>query len=160
MKTTPKEKNNLGGIAKAWVIPSHMVAINIPPTPENPFRLPLGFEFSSIQLDFICQSAQFTEKERRETAGTSYESTISFKLPKDSEEMQLCLSAFTDRPWAILTQDQNGLFRLTGSQAYPMRSSRSKTTGAEISDLNHISLEFSCWSLYPSIFIPDPLLPF
>jgi hypothetical protein len=66
------------------------------------------------------------------------------------------LGDLQDGCWSLLILDQNGLYRLTGSKAYPLRVAIAKTTGAEISDLNHVRLEFSGTSPYPSVFISSP----
>ena len=85
-----------------------------------------------------------------------YEPVISLNLAKDSGALWQHLGGMANRSWVILSLDQNRQYRLTGSSAYPLRLSITRNTGSEISDLNHIHLEFIGPSEYPSVFIQNP----
>ena len=156
MNATPKSNNNLGGIAKVWAIPSSRVEIPSQPVKPNKYELPEGWASVSLELLPVFQSGRFQESTKTETGGLYYESVVSVTLAKDQPDLQGYLQDLSERTWTILSQDQNGLFRLTGSREYPLRSTLAKNTGAEISDLNHVRVEFSGTSPYPSVFILDP----
>ena len=118
--------------------------------------MPEGFVTDSLELQPVFQSGRFQESTKTEIGGLYYESVVSVTLAKDQPALQGYLQDLIQRTWSILTLDQNGLFRLTGSREYPLRATLAKTTGAEISDLNHVRVEFSGTSPYPSVFILNP----
>jgi len=132
------------------------VEIPYQPARPNTYELPEGFVTDSLELQPVFQSGRFQESTKTEIGGLYYESVVSVTLAKDQPALQGYLQDLIQRTWSILTLDQNGLYRLTGSREYPLRATLAKTTGAEISDLNHVRVEFSGTSPYPSVFILNP----
>ncbi len=156
MNVTPKSTNNLGGIAKVWAIPSSLADITRQPAEPNSFFLPDEFTLECLEILPIFQSLRFSETSKTESGGTYYESTLSLSIARDSPALKAYLEDLQSGRWSLLTLDQNGLYRLIGSKAYPLRVGIARNTGAEISDLNHIRLEFTGTSPYPSIFMSNP----
>jgi len=132
------------------------VEIPYQPVRPNKYKLPEGFVTDSLELLPVFQSGRLQESTKTEAGGLYYESVVSVTLAKDHPELQECLQDLIERTWSILSLDQNGLYRLTGSREYPLRATLAKNTGAEISDLNHVRVEFTGTSPYPSVFILNP----
>ena len=128
---------------------------NQPAAPES-YSLPEGFGDYLVELPPVFQSGKFIESGKPTPSGTLYESTISLNIAKDKPAAAIHVNQLQQRTWSVLWQDQNGQYRLTGSKAYPMRVAIQRNSGADISDLNHIHLEFVAPSAYPSIFIGNP----
>ena len=156
MKTTPKETSNLGGIAKVWAIPSYLVEIKNQPQEPETYHLPDGFEESAVEITPIYQSGRFTQESKSAAGGIYYDSAISLTLAKSCPSREETISFLHLNQCALILKDQNRVFRLIGSSDYPVHVSHSSVTGAELSSLNHIRLEFSLNSPYPALFITNP----
>ena len=80
MKTIEKQKNNLGGIAKIWLIPSARISSALFDSLTEPEDLPVGWDTNTWQMDPVFQSASFQEESKSTAAGRYYENTVAFKI--------------------------------------------------------------------------------
>ena len=151
-----KEQNNLGGIAKIWVIPATLIYSLA--RSENPgtYVAPAGSLENAFEFSPVFQSASFDEEQGQQSAGQFFNQTVSFTIPKHSIYNTANLEYLTGRLWAILILDQNAQYKLIGCRDYPLRMVANIKTGAEISDLNHIAMKFSGLSPFRAVFVDKP----
>jgi hypothetical protein len=156
MNSYQKDKNNLGGIAKLWCIPARLISSLPFSTPDVLYPIPAGWEDEAWEFEPVFQSASFSEDMKPSPAGSYYEPTVTFKIPKTSGQSQEVINMLKLLRTAILLLDQNGQYFLVGNEDYPMRLSTGSRTGADVSDLNHIAFTYTGKNLHPSIFAADP----
>ena len=156
MNTYQKEQNNLGGIAKVWLIPSTLISSLPFSTPAILAALPSGWDDDAWEFVPIFQSASFSEDMKPSPAGDYFEPTVTFKIPKIAYYSQDVINLLRSKRTSILLLDQNGQYLLVGNDDYPVRLSTGSRSGADISDLNHISLTYTGRNPFPSVFAADP----
>ncbi|MFA6483722.1 MAG: hypothetical protein WCW62_14165 [Bacteroidales bacterium] len=143
MNTLVKEQNNLGGIAKIWLIAAAKIPSYLYSYPRGLMQLPINWAEDTWELTPVFQSGSYTQDMVQSPAGTYYENTVTFKIPKYTLDRRQFAADFANLLWAVLTLDQNGEFLLMGSSDYPMRVTIKVASGADISDLNHIAITVS-----------------
>jgi hypothetical protein len=153
MITISKELSNLGGIARIWLIPSRLISSAHYNFPTTLLQLPMNWDTDAWELTPVFQSASWTQEQQSTIAGTYYENTVAFKLPKVTYDSRSFISLITNETWTVMLMDQNKQFLLMGSQEYPMRSTIKTSTGSEISDLNHLAVTISGKSPILPVFI-------
>ena len=158
MKTIEKQKNNLGGIAKIWLIPSARISSALFDSLTEPEDLPVGWDTNTWQMDPVFQSASFQEESKVSAAGRYYENTVAFKIAYLGGGTIHFLKVAADDTHSILIKDQNGAYFLVGNADFPMRLASSAKTGADLSDLNHVLLTFAGMNTQPSIWVADPFV--
>ena len=156
MNTIQKDPNNIGGIAKIWLIPSRLISSPASSIPAVLATLPIGWGDDTWEFAPIFQSGSFMEDMKSSTAGNYFESTVTFKIPKIAYYSRDVISLLSGKPIAILMLDENGQYLLVGNTDYPMRLTTSARTGAEISDLNHIALSYTGRNPLPVSFASNP----
>jgi hypothetical protein len=113
----------------------------------------MNWDTDAWELTPVFQSASWTQEQQSTIAGTYYENTVAFKLPKVTYDSRSFISLITNETWTVMLMDQNKQFLLMGSQEYPMRSTIKTSTGSEISDLNHLAVTISGKSPILPVFI-------
>jgi hypothetical protein len=156
MNTLPKDQNNIGGIARIWLIPSPLISSLQRSDLPFFYRLPDGWGDNAWQFDPIFQSASLDQQFLDSTAGPYWESVVTFRLPKLSYYNMSVIQLVAGRKYAILLMDQNSQYILVGSDRFPMRFVASAKTGADLGDLNHVELKFSGKATFTSLFIDNP----
>ena len=156
MNSIQKEQNNLGGIAKIWVIPAALIySLERSETP-GAYVAPAGCLENAFEFWPVFQSASFDEEQGQQSAGHFFNQTVLFTIPKHSIYNSVALESLTGRLWAILILDQNSQYKLIGCRDYPLRMVANIKTGADISDLNHIAMKFSGQSPFRAVFVDKP----
>lgn len=156
MNTITLDTYNIGGLAKIWLIPSHLIASIRNSPGSSLYYLPTGWDALAWEFTPVFQSGAFTEELKTAGAGNYYESSVSFKFPKITGSTRDLLRNMSSIPMAILFLTQNGQYLLVGNQDYPMRLQASSKTGADISDLNHIALTYTGKNPDPALYCADP----
>ncbi len=156
MKSTILDTYNIGGLAKIWLIPSHLIASIHNSPPSSDYILPTGWDELAWEFTPIFQSASFTEELKTAEGGNYYDSSVSFKLAKITTLTRDILKQISSVPMAILFLTQNGQYMLVGNQDYPMRLQASSKSGADISDLNHVALTYTGKNPDPTLYCADP----
>jgi len=111
-----------------------------------------AFEFSPI-----FQSASVTENQSQQSGGYSFDQSVKFTQVRVSPVNDDVYNDLMRRPWVLLILDQNKQYKMVGSKDYPLRLIMEAKTGAEISDLNHVSMSFSGQSPFRAVFVDKPL---
>ena len=138
MNSIAKDQNNLGGIAKVWLIPSSLISSILYDFPFPSPELPYGWGDDSWEFTPVFQSASYTQEQQQSAAGAAWENTVSFKIPKISYESRIFTSLLAHSKWSILLLDENGQYLIMGSDDYPMRAVTKSSTGADLADFNNI----------------------
>ncbi len=153
MNSVVKPQNNLGGIAQLWLIPSRLISsLLFEPSTLTP-ALPVNWGDESWAFIPVFQSASYFQDQVTTGAGTAYDQTIQFKIPKIRHDLRLFSSHLSQSRWSALLLDQNGQYLLIGCDSNPLRASAKQTSGADISDLNHMQVTISGQTLEESIFL-------
>ena len=105
MITISKELSNLGGIARIWLIPSRLISSAHYNFPTTLLQLPMNWDTDAWELTPVFQSASWTQEQQSTTAGTYYENTVAFKLPKSHLRFTLVHQLNNQR---VLDGDVNG----------------------------------------------------
>lgn len=106
-------------------------------------QLPVNWAEDAWELTPVFQSGSNTQDHVQSPAGTYFENTVSFKIPKYTLDRRQFVADLGSLLWAVLTMDQNGEFLLMGSSDYPMRVTTKVTSGSDLSDLNHVTVTVS-----------------
>jgi hypothetical protein len=150
MNSIQNQSNNLGGIAKIWLIPSRLIFSHLYDYPIGLLQLPVNWANDAWQITPVFQSASYTQDMQQSPSGTWWENTVSFKIPRYTLDNKPFAGTLSRLLWAVLTLDQNGEFLLVGSKDYPMRLSVKMTSGADLSELSHLAI---------SVTGKSPILP-
>lgn len=156
MQIVENEKNNLGGIAKLWSIPSNLLFTLEKSSTPGMFKLPIGCLENAYEFWPTFQSASFEEEHSAQPSGDCFNQTVSFTIPKNTFKNLAYLNLLSGRTWGILMLDQNNQYRLAGCRDYPVRLAANTKTGSEISDLNCVILKFTGQSPFRAVFVDKP----
>ena len=156
MKTVSKDQNNIGGIARIWLIPNSIISALPSSQVVGQYIMPVEWGRDAWELFPIFQSASLAIKNLRTSAGSYWESTISFSLPKFDLTNESYVYEFNNHLWCLLLLDQNGQWILVGDANFPMRLDVDTKTGSDISDLNNLQFTFVNKSPFRPLFVDKP----
>lgn len=149
MKSMSKPSENLGGLIKIWAVPPSDIVV-------SSFYVEILSTENIIELYCIPESMQFAEDSENIHGCTTYKTEITAKIPKDSDENGPLLYQLTGRKWIVIYQDQNELFKTSGTNQIPHRFSVNTDSGKAISDLNCHQISFHSKQLTRPIIVPNP----
>ena len=116
----------------------------------------VGWSREAWELAPVFQSASLDVTNQNSTAGSYFESTVAFSLPKISLNQEGFISEIRNQLWALLLLDQNGQWILVGDADFPMRFTVDSKTGSDISDLNNHQFKFTGKSPFRPLFMDKP----
>lgn len=95
---------------------------------------------STTIYSLSANSISFSENADKQDGGATYETTVSFKLPKAIPED--VMDVFIDEEWILILRDNNGYYRIVGLRT-GLDGKYSETTGAEKGDYNGYEVTFT-----------------
>ena len=157
MNSIAKDQNNLGGIAKIWLIPSSLISSLLFDFPFSSPALLDGWQNDAWSFIPIFQSSSFTQSQEDSSAGTFWENTVTFSIPKITYDSRIFTSAVAFGKWAVLLLTENNQYLLIGSAENPMRGITKSTSGRDLADLNNIVVTVTGKTTILPVFIDSPL---
>lgn len=155
MKTLSKETNNLGGLSRFWCIPPSMILQLIPDGIDGYYSMEVYSLGSVWSIEAIPESLEYTEVEKTADAGSYFESELTGRIAKDTSDLYLALKDLRTKPWVVVYQDQNGLYKVIGNRDQHLWFSTELRTGAQYSGLNHIRFAFRGSLTSPGKFLRE-----
>lgn len=156
MLSISKQKNNTGGISKFYLIPvDEFTSLSV--ADVNQIRtLVLASTDTTYEIHAIPQSISYSDIFRYAPAGSLYEKQFTAKIAKDTPETAAVLQSLINKKWLLVLQDQNGYWKLAGTQTNPMRFGFSVKPGKAFADLNHYEIKLTGQTPSLAFFIHKP----
>ena len=86
---------------------------------------------------------QFVENKDESDGGTYYDVLISGIIPKQEATNEHLVEELERGEWVVLSRDNNGIIRLSGSDEVPLRFNSQKDTGVAFASRNGIGFTFT-----------------
>jgi hypothetical protein len=149
MKTLIKPGDNLGGLLKMWALPQSDISIT---------GKTVNFVTTENIFEMYCRPDSMAQTETKEqtSGGIVYSTEIIGFAPCETQEMEDAINYLEPRKLALITKNGNGLYRLFGSQNYPIRLRGVMTSGADTSSAAGYELRFDGKSTSRSVIIDNP----
>lgn len=114
-----------------------------------------------VHIPVRTESKNWEETDIRDENGLYYSVSITGKIPACKGVDAEILKILASNRWLVITRDNNGEWRLSGTKSSPLTCTCVKTTSSMISGLNSALFEFSgeslCESRYLEFFDPEIL---
>jgi hypothetical protein len=147
---------NVGGIQKIYAIPqSSLFSIREDKTSGLYFLELVSLE-NIIDIYTIFDTVVFTEDATRDSAGVSYEVSITGIIPKSNLLNQVQLRTLENEPFYYLFMDNNDQIRLAGTDENQHTFTRRDTSGT-LSSRNQIQFEIKGKQTIPCYFIDNQI---
>lgn len=149
MKQLNKPSDNMGGLLRIWAVPPSVVTVS-----GN--SVSLSSTTDVIAIYATPGTIGFSEKETNDRAGTSYDTELVAKSPKDSAEAREVLDLLDGRRWVLIYLDQNEQYKLVGTKYNPLRATVDLDTGTDTPAYNGYAIAFKGKQQFRSRFIVNP----
>ena len=152
--------DNLGGLAEVYAIPlSSYLRIREDYT-RNTKVLEVTNRDDIIAIPIIDDDTfSFSEIHKRDEGGDYFDIAIEGVIPGSAIDDDHIIETLQRGEWMVLTQDQNGVVRLSGNEDVLMSFEDTDTTGAQKRGKNQIQFKFACRSAEKSVILDmDDLL--
>jgi hypothetical protein len=149
MKTISKPGDNLGGLIKLWAIPKAVVSV---------LGRTVSVSSSADVYEIYCTpgSMSLAEPHQRDERGVHYNAEFLGFVPRDSETVRNAIEDMETKPYAVLFQDGNGEFKLSGSNTEPLRFSAVLTTGIDTQERAGYQIRFAGTTTRRAVFVNNP----
>lgn len=111
-----------------------------------------------IEIPVLAQGFSWNENSVFDEKGKFYEVSINGILPKCSADNEEIIQLLEHDKWLVLSQNNNGELRLSGSDDTLLIFRSGKSTGDAATSMNGNSFSFSGQTLQNSLYIEDFML--
>lgn len=150
MKTITKQPENMGGVLRIWAVPptDYSIAGTV---------LTITNDLETVELLLKEDSAGFTEDMTLSEKGKVYKTELSGIVPCINSDTDVTIAGMERRcKYVAIFEDGNGVFRLAGTRAVPLRFAAKAATQAQAAGLAAYSVSFSGLQTKRAVFIDNP----
>jgi hypothetical protein len=102
---------------------------------------------------FTPETCNADSENKNDDAGNFFSNTIKLKYPSENDETSIILEDIKDTPMLVLTQNLNGVKKLFGTPANPVRLQYNQQTDEAVMKQTGYDITISGAGIYPAIFI-------
>ena len=154
MKRVNFDFDNIGGLSKVFAIPPDSFVRIRTDYVDNTKSLELRRRENIIEIPIYADDTfSYTEEQLDSDAGDGYSILIEGVIPKHSNINNKVVEDLERGVWLILTEDNNGVVRLSGDDNVKLKFISNKTTGKKATIRNGISFTLQCVQEDPSVLI-------